>query len=243
MRIPRVFVDASLHVGDSLELNAAAHHHLIRVLRHSPKDRIVVFNGRGGEFEAILSRVDHTTSSIVIDRFIDCNRESPLQLKLLQGVSRGDRMDYCLQKAVELGVTEIQPIFTERCTVRIKARDLEKKISRWRKIITSASEQCGRTRLSRLNTPITLLEYFLHRPYQCGIVLDPATQTNLSAFSPSRENISILVGPEGGLSDHEIAQATARGMCRIRIGTRTLRTETAAISAIAIVQAMWGDLR
>jgi len=243
MRIPRIFFDAPLHIGDRLELNADTYHHLIHVLRHRPGDRIVIFNGHGGEFEATLMRVNHGTCSIIIGRFIECNRESILQIKLLQGVSRGDHMDFCLQKSVELGVTEIQPIYTERCTVRIKDSHLENRLDRWRKIITSASEQCGRTRISRLNTPITFSDYFLHYPSQCGIVLDPTSHTGLSGFSPSVENISILVGPEGGLSDQEIAHATARGLRRIRMGARTLRTETAAITAIAAVQTLWGDLR
>jgi 16S rRNA (uracil1498-N3)-methyltransferase len=151
-------------------------------------------------------------------------------------------MDFCLQKAVELGVTEIQPIFTQRCTVRIKDSHLENKLGRWKRILTSASEQCGRTRISRLNSPVTFSDYFQNPPPQCGIVLDPTSNIGLSGFSPSEEKITILVGPEGGLSDQEIARATARGLHRIRLGARTLRTETAAITAIAAVQTLWGDL-
>jgi 16S rRNA (uracil1498-N3)-methyltransferase len=243
MHIPRIFVDAPLRVGDSQELNATTHHHLINVLRHKPGDRIVVFNGYGGEYEAVLRRTHQSTNNIFIGKFIDCNRESSLQLKLLQGISRGDHMDFCLQKAVELGVTEIQPIYTERCTVRIKKRHLQKKLDRWQKIITSATEQCGRTRISSLNTPLTLSDYFQQSPSQCGIVLDPTSDTSLSQFSPPQESISILVGPEGGLSEQEIAIASVSGLHRVFMGARTLRTETAAITAIAAVQILWGDLR
>lgn len=243
MRISRVYVNSLISVGKTIKLDHRVHHHIIHVLRLQPGQILRVFNSRGGEYEGTLDRLDNKTSGVIINRYIECHRESATKTRLLQGISRSDHMNFALQKTVELGVHEIYPILTRRCTVKLVASRVHKKMRHWEQIIISSCEQCGRTRVPKLYPPITLSKYFFNRPPHFGIVLDPTSNNTLSELISDLKDITILVGAEGGLTDEEIALASENGFHTIRLGPRILRTETAGITALAAVQTLWGDLR
>lgn len=243
MRVSRIYLDTPLKVGDQVEIDAQAHHRLVNVLKYKPGTQLIVFNGRGGEFEATLQHINRTTSRIAVDKFIDCHRESNLKTNLIQGIARGDRMDFTLQKSVELGINLIQPIFTANSSVKANKRHLENKHRHWTRIITTACEQCGRTLIPRLLRAITLTDYLDSNANRFGIVLDPKSHFGLKTLSFNADEISILVGPEGGLSNQEMEKAQQNGFSRIGLGPRILRTETAAVTTLAIAQSLWGDLK
>lgn len=169
--------------------------------------------------------------------------ESPLSLHLLQAVSKGERMDLVIQKAVELGVREITPVLTERCVVRLKGSRAEKRHRHWREIIINACEQCGRNRLPLLHH-ITPVEKVLDEPSGgLKLVLDPSAASSIGALASPRDGeVHLLIGPEGGLSDWELDQATLHGFTAVRLGPRILRTETAALASLSALQVLWGDL-
>ncbi len=242
MRLTRIYLDAPLKVDDQVEIDARTHHHLVNVLRYKAGTRLIVFNGHGGEFEATLQRIKRVTSLITIDKFIDCHRESNLKTNLIQGISRSDRMDFTLQKSVELGVNLIQPVFSMNSSVKANRRHLENKHQHWQQIITTACEQCGRTRIPKLLRPTTLTNYLDINANAFGIVLDHESHNGLKTLPLNIDELSILVGPEGGLSDQEIAKAQENGFTRIHLGARILRTESAAVVSLAIAQGLWGDL-
>ncbi len=242
MQLPRLFIDTPLEIGIEIELNAQAHHHLVNVLRLRPGAHFVIFNGRGGEYKATLTHPMRTTSRITVSKFLDCHRESTLNTRLLQAVSRSDRMDYALQKAVELGVSEIQPIVTELCAVRLDARRLSNKRRHWKQVIVAACEQSGRTRIPKLMHPLALAEFMQHHKDHFGIVLDARMGRSLTSLRPPKQQtIAVLIGPEAGFTALEIAMITQGGFIPVRMGPRTFRTETAGVVALAALQILWGD--
>jgi 16S rRNA (uracil1498-N3)-methyltransferase len=244
MRIPRIHLRQALAPGTRLPLDDAASGHVLRVLRLKPGAALVIFNGDGGEYEATLTDVENRTAVVTLGRFLDPRRESPLAITLAQGISRGERMDYTLQKSVELGVARIVPLETAFSQVRLDGARLERRRQHWEGVIASAAEQCGRTRLSEL-APLTPLGGWLASRDDAGLclVLDPAGDVTLSQLAaPTNGRINLLAGPEGGLSDQEIAQARRAGYQGLRLGPRILRTETAGIAALAALQTVWGDL-
>ncbi|MCP4409520.1 MAG: 16S rRNA (uracil(1498)-N(3))-methyltransferase [Gammaproteobacteria bacterium] len=243
MRISRVFLDRPLAVGDQVEIDTQAHHRLVNVLKYRPGTRLIIFNGQGGEFTATLQHVFRSSSLIEVDKFIDCHRESNLKTNLIQGIARGDRMDFTLQKTVELGINLIQPIFTANSSVSANKRHLENKHRHWARIITTACEQCGRTLVPKLLRPITLTDYLDSNANRFGIVLDPKSHVGLKTLSFNADEISILIGPEGGLSNQELKKTQENGFSRIGLGPRVLRTETAAVTTLAVAQSLWGDLK
>ncbi|HKY90800.1 MAG TPA: 16S rRNA (uracil(1498)-N(3))-methyltransferase [Nevskiaceae bacterium] len=242
MREPRVLVDAPLSPGARVALPEAAMRHLVQVLRMTTGARVRVFDGRGTEVAAQLEVAGRREASVVVLETLAAAPEPALAVTLAQAVSKGERMDYTLQKAVELGVTAIQPLVSSRSVVRLDAERQERKLEHWAGVIVSACEQCGRATLPVLH-PLKSLEAWLAEPpgADLRLTLDPLAARGLRDLAPTRA-VTLLVGPEGGLSPEEIAASTARGFEGVRLGPRVLRTETAGVAALAALQALWGDL-
>lgn len=244
MRVPRLFQDTYLSVGDNIVLDAQATVHVTRVLRLKPGDEVIVFNGRGGEYHGRLVAQEKRSAHIFLERFFKPDVESPLNITLAQGISRGERMDYTVQKAVELGVTRIVPLLTERTGVNLQGGRKQRRREHWQSIVSSACEQCGRNQLAELEDIETLPRYLAHCA-ETGpatrLVLHHRTQQSLAQLPLRNNEVVLLVGPEGGLSATEIALAQQAGFEAIRFGPRVMRTETAAVAALAVLQSRWGD--
>jgi 16S rRNA (uracil1498-N3)-methyltransferase len=238
----RIHLDAPLLADTELPLPDAAHRHLVQVLRLRDGDALTVFDGQGVEAAATLTAVDKRSSRVRIGALSRPLRESPLSITLLQGVSKGDRMDYTLQKAVELGVTRIQPLSTRRSVVRLDAERWAKKYEHWQGVIVSACAQSGRTAIPPL-LPVQSLDAAL-ASLPAGLrtlALLPDDGVALRTLAPPTAGVALIVGPEGGLDDAEIAACRAAGCTAVQLGPRVLRTETAGVATLAALQALWGD--
>jgi 16S rRNA (uracil1498-N3)-methyltransferase len=242
MRVPRVYVESSLAEGALVDLGGEAAVHLVRVLRLALGAELTLFNGEGGEWGGRIESVDRGRVRVRIADHRLVERESPLFLTLAQGISRGERMDYTLQKAVELGVSRIVPLTTERSVVRLDEARGERRVEHWTKVLRSASEQSGRTRVPEL-LPITRLYDWLTRdePGLKLLLIRAEGAARLSELVPDPA-ITLLIGPEGGFAGDEVAVALRAGYRALRLGPRVLRTETAAVAALGALQALWGDL-
>ena len=241
----RLHVDAALAVGQTLTLPDGAFRHWVQVLRAKPGDQARLFNGHDDyEYRATLTEVNRREACVRIDAVDTVQRESRLSLMLAQAVSKGDRMDYTLQKAVELGVSRIQPLISERSVVKLDAERWDKKLEHWQGVIASACEQSGRVRLPTL-LPVQKLGAWLAEPTtestMLKLTLAPTASAALRDLAPPSA-ACLLIGPEGGLSDGEIAHSAQAGFVGLRLGPRVLRTETAGVAALAAMQALWGDL-
>lgn len=242
MRIPRIHVDHTLAAGAELALPAAAASHLVRVLRLRPGAPLVLFDGRGGEYPAeLLGGSGPARARVGVHRLIE--RESPLRLTLLQGIARGERMDLIVQKATELGVSRIAPCLTEFGVVRLDATQAARRVARWRAIAIGACEQCGRNRPPQVD-PVATFAAALDALAADGprYLLDAAAPRQLAATAGGIGGATLLIGPEGGLSDAERALAERHGFEARRLGPRVLRTETAPLVALAVLQSASGDL-
>ena len=243
--IHRVYVDETLRSGVQLILPVEQSHYVNRVLRLKPTDALTLFNGKGGEFAAVIVTVSRHGVAVRVDARVFPTVDSPLALHVVQGVSRGERMDTVVQKATELGVSRLTPVLTEFSVVRLDdAAKRDKRTSHWRKIAQSACEQCGRTVPPVIDTPVQFDEW-RQQLVQDGyrrIALHPTAASPLASLQPVTRCVMLLIGPEGGFSQNEIGAATAAGFETCSLGPRILRTETAAIAAIAVLQARWGDL-
>jgi 16S rRNA (uracil1498-N3)-methyltransferase len=247
MRIPRFFQEDSFSVNQSIELSSINYRHAIQVLRLKVTSPLILFNGTGGEYHAHIVEVTKKHASVIVERFDAIERESPLQITLALALIKPEKMDYALQKAVELGVTHIQPLITERSVIRLKANQLEKKLNRWQGIITSACEQSGRTRLPPLHSPTSLNNYLQHGSQSNTLptlrisMLPNAAQSLTTLHQPPPETtIQLIIGPEGGFTDAEEALLQA-GTTAISFGSRILRAETAALVGLTALQTQWGD--
>lgn len=244
MRVIRVFVDAPLAPAARIEAAGAAAAHVTRVLRLGAGDSVTVFNGDGHDYPAQIVRLRGTGVEIeVLDR-VAARAESPLALTLVQGVARGERMDLIVQKATELGVSAIQPVLTARGVVRLDARTSGRRLAHWRGVIVAACEQCGRARLPAIEAPLPLADW-LPRPAADGtrrLQLAADAATSLAAAAAGAHAIELLVGPEGGFDDEERDEAIRAGYRPAALGPRVLRTETAALAALALLQGVAGDL-
>ena len=243
MRLTRVYVDAVLEPGARLTLTGGAAGHLTRVLRLRPKAALKLFNGRGGEFRASIERVQASKVTVAVGAHESIERESPFPLTLAQGVSRGERMDLVVQKATELGVARLVPVLTERSIVRLNGEQSDRKSSHWRAIAIAACEQCGRNRLPEVALPAQLRE-FLRQPSGEGVrlLLSPSATRRIEDVSRPAGGATVLIGPEGGLSDAEQEDALTAGFTAVNLGPRVLRTETAAIASLTLLQREFGDL-
>ena len=241
MRIPRIYQDISLATGDRVELDKTAAHHLTRVLRMQDEQKIILFNGGGGEYTATLTLQGKDVFA-KIAQYVERSTESHLNITLLQGISKGERMDICIQKAVELGVSKIVPVICQRSVVNIKGERSDKKHQHWHGIIINACEQSGRTHIPQLSEAIKLKDIISKQINGLKLTLSPDATTSLPDISATEKNITLLIGPEGGLEEDEIKLAQQHGFLAVRMGPRILRTETAAIAAIAALQVLRGDL-
>ena len=238
MRLSRFFIDAPLSLGQH-ELPEAQAHYIGRVLRHAAGDAVQLFDGSGQEYLGELIEVGKKAVRVELREQLAGQAESPLRIHLGQGLSRGERMDWAIQKATELGVGEITPIVSERCEVRLKDERADKRLAHWRQVAISACEQCGRTVLPVIHAPVSLVEWQAHVQAELKLVLHPVAAPLESHARP--HSLAFLIGPEGGLSEAEVAQAKAAGFHAARLGPRVLRTETAPVVALAVAQQLWGD--
>jgi len=243
VRVPRIFHDGIYAAGDNIQLSPDASHHVINVLHMKPGQSIILFNGGGGYFDCtIQSVVRKHNVDVEIGQHHTDDKTPTLHLTLAQGVARGQRMDYTLQKAVELGVTGIVPVLCEHGTVKLAGERQDKRLEHWRKLIINACEQCGVNRIPSLQSPQNLDDWVGKQCTGLKIILHPESERSLSHLRQPDRNIVLLVGPEGGFSDREVRLALANGYQAVRFGPRVLRTETAAVVAITACQVLWGDI-
>lgn len=242
MRIPRIHHPAVLTTGERIALDDNAANHVARVLRLQTGAPLILFNGEGGEYAATLIAVGKRRVEVEIGAFRAREVESPLSITLAQGVAKGDRMDYTVQKAVELGVSRIIPVVTERCAVRMNEERWDKKVRHWQAVAISACEQCGRNRIPVITDPVSLQELLDQPAHGLRLTLDPQADGGFADLEPPQAAITLLIGPEGGLSDCELAAAHKAGYHGLRLGPRVLRTETAGMAALALLQSRWGDI-
>jgi len=243
VRITRAFVAAALAPGTELALPEHAANHLARVLRLQPGDACVLFNGDGHDYPSRITAVGKREVRARVEAQVAVERESPLRLVLLQGVARGEKMDLILQKATELGVSAIHPLFSERSEVRLDEARAEKRLAHWRQVVASACEQCGRARVPDVAAPVPLTEALAALPADtAGLLLEPDGPHSLRALAHDMTRpLALAVGPEGGWSPRDREQLRAAGFAGLRLGPRVLRTETAGLAAIAALQARFGD--
>lgn len=244
MREIRIYVDQPLAANTDITLPDAPAHHVARVLRLKAGESLTLFNGLGGQYAAVIESVEGRRVRVAIHAHTVIDRESPLPITLVQGISRGKRMDYALQKAVELGVNRIVPLLAEHSQVRLDAgRQLEGKLDHWRGIVVAACEQSGRNRLPGIDIPLSLTQW-LAAPAgdEMRLLLDPQAARRLRELPRPPAGVCLIAGPEGGFSQDERDAALAAGCTAIGLGPRVLRTETAAVAAITACQALWGDL-
>jgi 16S rRNA (uracil1498-N3)-methyltransferase len=242
MRIPRIHIDQDLHLGIEVLLPEQAGEHVARVLRLERGHPLILFNGDGREYDAMLAQLAKraVTAEVLAVREVD--RESPLPLTLAQGVARGEKMDWILQKATELGVARIVPLITERTEVKLDEERAERRVAHWRSVVAGACEQSGRTRLPQIEMPIRL-DRWLGSLDDAGLrlALLPEGEVGVRDLHGLAHGAMLCVGPEGGFSDNDIALLKHAGFAGLRLGPRILRTETAGIAALAALQALAGD--
>lgn len=243
---PRFYYPDNLGNGSEVPLPPEASHHAARVLRLAVGEPVVLFNGRGGEYLGRITRSNQGEVWVKTGAFVDDARESPLEVTLGQGLSSGERMDLTLQKAVELGVSAIQPLATERSVVKLSGERAIRRAEHWQNLVIAACAQCGRN----LVPEVAALQRFdqwlaqLTRdvaPDALRLMMSPQAELSLRALPTPPKKIVLLAGPEGGLSPQEAALALNYGFTAVRLGPRVLRTETAALAALAAMQALWGD--
>jgi 16S rRNA (uracil1498-N3)-methyltransferase len=237
----RIYQATPLTLGELL-LDEKASHHLARVLRANMGDEITLFNGEGGEYQALIRAFSKKHVTVELIQFIARDVESPAHLILAQGIARGEKMDFVIQKAVELGVSEIYPVITERCNVRLDKDREEKRLEHWRAVIISACEQSGRNRLPLLHAAISFDTLIETVQADMKFILLPDANQQLKSQHFAANKIALLIGPEGGLGAQEIARAQAADFHALNLGPRVLRTETAALTALAVLQFKFGDL-
>lgn len=242
MRIPRLFLPASLHGGASVTLDEDRSHYLRTVLRLRTGDELRLFNGEGTECPAVLRELRRDGVRLELGQPVLLDVESPLSTHLGLGISRGERMDLAIQKAVELGVADISPLISEHCVVHLDESRKHQRWRHWQKVAESACEQCGRNRLPEIHEPAPFGAWLV-RQQGIRLLLDPRDGRRLGELPPPQDrNICLLSGPEGGFAEGERLWALDCGFVPIRLGPRILRTETAALAALTAIQTLWGDL-
>lgn len=240
MRLPRLFINSDLKEGVVVELPKESSHYVRQVLRLREGSSVILFNGLGGEYRGKVS-VNNKQTNVMIEEFINSSVESPLRIHLGQGISRGEKMDYVVQKAVELGVAEITPLFTERCGVKLDEERAEKRLEHWQKIIISACEQCGRNSIPRMHPPAEISEWITQRKESRRFICHPGLSSDEFSHE-GKESVAILIGSEGGFTEAEVAGAMVYDFKSFALGPRVLRTETATVAALARLQFSWGDM-
>jgi len=247
MRAIRQYLDAPLREGARVALTEAALQRLVRVLRQGPGDEVILFNGDGHDYRARLLGVGKREGEAEVLARVEPRSESPLSITLAQALARGEKMDHVMQKAVELGVHAIAPVVTERTEVRLDAERSDRRMQHWRGVVAGACEQCGRARLPALSEPRALAD-FAAATAAAGagrhLYLDPQANDSVAALGLAADaQVTLVIGPEGGLSERDIAVLRAARFEGLRLGPRVLRTETAGLAAIAALNALYGDWR
>ncbi len=244
MRLSRIFIPEVLTVGETVVLKGQAAHYLTRVLRLSVADAVTLFNGNGENYSGEVHEIDRQRVLISLSSKQDPGTESPLKIMLVQAISRGERMDYTVQKAAELGVHSVQPLFTSRVAVRLDDKRRVKRLEHWRGVMTSACEQCGRAVVPQIMEPLSMTDWLADDDTEHDtqrLVLDPDAGLKLSNCKIAGDSVSVLIGPEGGFSPDEIKQMAAKGVTGVSLGPRIFRTESAGPAAIAVLQVIAGD--
>ena len=241
MRLSRIFTSQQLEAEGIVQLEGPAGHYLTRVLRLSKGADIVLFNGDGNDYSAVISDIRTQQVFARVTGGSPAGSESPLKITLVQAVCRGERMDYVLQKATELGVFRIQPLISQRVEVRLDAGRQQKRMSHWRGVVISACEQSGRAVVPEVGEPLSVGDWLRGAEGAARVVLDPLAGQSLSALRLEDDRVAVLVGPEGGFTDDEMTAFRASGLLAATLGPRVLRTETAGPAAIAVLQAKSGD--
>jgi len=243
MSPPRLFSTVALRPDTDIVLGAEQARYVGRVLRLRPGDELIVFDGSGGEYAATLGSVSKQALNLAVGKCNDRDVESPLRIRLVQGVSKGEKMDLVVQKATELGVARISPVLTDFSVVKLAAERAEKRHQHWQKVAQSACEQCGRNIVPIVDSPQSMLAWFGDNAgsESVQLILRPDADDSLPGIAMHDTEVTILIGPEGGFSDAEYERAEAAGLRSVRLGPRVMRTETAAIAAISAAQVAWGD--
>jgi 16S rRNA (uracil1498-N3)-methyltransferase len=243
MASTRLFVNDPLVSATELQLGRDQAHYLGRVLRLRNGDKLTVFNGDNGEFDAHVTSIAKNSATIVVDAALETATESALKIHLVQGISRGERMDFVVQKATELGVKRITPVFTEYGVVKLNDARAAKRNDHWQSVAIGACEQSGRIRPPLIDAPVDLNAWFGAgtKEADSDLILKPGAATPLSSLAAPVTKVCLLIGPEGGFSDTEYEDAKIAGFAAVALGPRVLRTETAALTALAVVQTLWGD--
>lgn len=242
MRVPRLFIDGALQSDSRLHLDRNAAHYVTNVLRLKKYAELTVFNGLGGEYSAVLTEVSRHSATVEISAWKQPNVEPSISIELALGICRGERMDFAVQKAVELGVNKITPLRTQRCVVHLNAAQGLQKCVHWRKIVQSSCEQSGRTRLPRVAEPANLADW-LNSSQGIKLLLDSKAGTTLNQIDSLYPYVTLLSGPEGGFTESEVLDSVEAGFKPVRLGPRTLRAETSAMAAVTAIQILWGDFR
>lgn len=242
----RFFTNTPLNIGDTIQLSASAAAHATRALRLNLDDEVIIFNGDGHDYGCTITSIEKNTVFVRVNQSQQLNNESPLKITLIQAISSGDRMDFTIQKAVELGVTLIQPITSQRSVVKLSTERAEKRTQHWQNIAISACEQSGRAVVPNVLAPLSFSQYFAKNTKKedesiLKITLAPTATKDLKSLPQTSYHIQLLIGAEGGLSDDEILLSQRNGFEAITLGKRILRTETAGLAAIASIQTLWGD--
>ena len=243
MRVPRIYTDQPLRSGREVLLPEQAGEHVARVLRLERGHPLILFNGDGCEYDANLATLAKRAVTAEVTAAREVDREAPLQLTLAQGIARGEKMDWILQKATELGVACIVPIVTERTEVKLDEERAERRLAHWHSVIAGACEQSGRNRLPVIEPPQRLDRWLgALDSAALRLALVPGGESTLRQLPQMNNGAILVVGPEGGLSDNDATMLTHAGFRGLRLGPRILRTETAGVAALAALQALFGDL-
>jgi 16S rRNA (uracil1498-N3)-methyltransferase len=243
MRLTRVHVNESLTSAAQQVIRGSAANHISRVLRLRAGDALTLFDGRGGEFDARIDEFRKDAVLVTVSEHRAVERESPLAITLAQGVSRGERMDWVIQKATELGVRRMAPILSERTVVRMDAKQTENKVRHWQAIAVAACEQCGRNRVPAIAAPVGLSAFLAqHTTDGIRLLLSPLGKLRVRDLQANDSGVTVLIGPEGGFAEGEQQAALAAGFTALSLGPRVLRTETAAVAALTAIQQQLGDL-
>lgn len=236
MRISRFYQASALTLNQEIELTDDVFHHACKVLRMEADDAIALFNGEGGEFSGKIVYADKKRARVLLSHFSEKNNTSPRHIHLAQVFNKGDKMEFVVEKAVELGVSAITPLFSEHCDVRLSGERLEKKLTQLKHTVIAAAEQCGMNILPALNPALNFSEWVKLKPCAANLILDPTASQSISDHIKSTDSISLVIGPEGGFSENELNSALKAGFIGIQLGERILRTETAALAAISALQ-------
>ena len=242
MTIARFYHSRDLASHQEICLDEMAAYHAAKVLRLKEKDAVVLFDGKGGEYPARITGLAKNKVMVLTGEWQDIERESPLQIILAQAVSSSDKMDFTVQKAVELGATGIQPLVCQRGTVRMDAERAKKRVQHWQKVAIAACEQCGRNRIPQVGEIISLKKFLGQADTgMLRIMLSPKCNLSLKQLEHIGSRIIVLAGAEGGLTNEEEQAANTAGFTAVKLGRRILRTESAGLTALAALQMLWGD--